>query len=96
MIGRPRRAVVSVRQQDVLPVRVPVYVELDPLARRELLRKSHETLALRGVAGRGALVGLRAGVGGGAARHVPAVGPVAVHVCADAAAAAAGLAALAP
>lgn len=96
VVGRPSGAVVPVRQQNVLAVRVPVDVEPDALVGLELLSKSDEGRVLGGVTGGDALVGLGARAGGGAPRELPLVGPVAVDVGSDARGAGAGLAVLAP
>lgn len=96
VVGRAGGAVVPIRQEDVLAVRVPVDVEADAAAVLEGGGEGGQGSDLGGVAGGEALVGLGAGRGGGAAGEGPLVVPVAVLVGADAGLAGAGLAVLAP
>ncbi len=96
VVGRARLAVVAIRQKDVLPVAVPVDVELDAFVGSEGGGEGREGLHLGRVAGGLAFVGLGAGGRGGAAGELPLVGPVAVDVGADAGLTGAGLAVLAP
>lgn len=96
ILGGDGGARVAVGGHEELRVGVEVDEELQALRGLGLGQPGGEGSGLGGVAGRGALEVLGAGVGGGAAGDGPLVGPVAVDVVAEAAAAGGGLAVLAP
>jgi hypothetical protein len=95
VVGGTSAAAVSKGEEDQLAERVPVDVPLDARAAAEGVDVGDEGPVLRGVTLGLAAVGLGARAGGRAGAD-PLVGPVAVHVGADAALAGADLTVLAP
>lgn len=69
------RAGVAIGPEDVLAVGVEVDVEADTAGCLQALELGDHSLVLRSISGGLALVGLTAGVGGGATGELPVVGP---------------------